>query len=55
MKSAAATVGLGLAGLAATTGLLLLAGCALVGAAAVISLRIDVRREQAAGEAVPAH
>src|SRR4051812_19888291 len=38
-----------------TTGLLLLAGCALVGAAAVMSLRIDVRREQAAGEAVLAH
>jgi nitrate/nitrite transporter NarK len=38
-----------------TTGLLLLAGCALGGAAAVMSLRIDVRREQAAGEAVLAH
>ncbi len=38
-----------------TTGLLLLAGCAVVGAAAVMSLRIDVRREQASGEAVLAH
>jgi ACS family tartrate transporter-like MFS transporter len=38
-----------------TTGLLLLAGCAVVGAAVVMSLRIDVRREQAAGEVAPAH
>jgi MFS transporter, ACS family, tartrate transporter len=38
-----------------TTGLLLLAGCAVVGAAAVMSLRIDVRREQAAGEVALAH
>src|SRR6201994_4921674 len=38
-----------------TTGLLLLAGCAVVGAAVVMSLRIDVRREHAAGEAVLAH
>jgi ACS family tartrate transporter-like MFS transporter len=38
-----------------TTGLLLLAGCALVGAAVVMSLRIDVRREQAAGEVALAH
>jgi MFS transporter, ACS family, tartrate transporter len=38
-----------------TTGLLLLAGCAVVGAAAVMSLRIDVRREQASGEVALAH
>jgi D-galactonate transporter len=38
-----------------TTGLLLLAGCAVVGAAVVISLRIDVRREQASGEVALAH
>jgi ACS family tartrate transporter-like MFS transporter len=38
-----------------TTGLLLLAGCALVGAAVVMSLRIDVRREQATGEVALAH
>ncbi len=38
-----------------TVGLLLLAGCAVVGAGAVMSLRIDVRREQATGEAVLAH
>src|SRR3954447_21222334 len=38
-----------------TTGLLLLAGCAVVGAAVVMSLRIDVRREQAAGEVALAH
>jgi MFS family permease len=38
-----------------TTGLLLLAGCAVLGAAVVMSLRIDVRREQASGEAALAH
>jgi D-galactonate transporter len=38
-----------------TTGLLLLAGCAVVGAAVVMGLRIDVRREQAAGEVALAH
>jgi ACS family tartrate transporter-like MFS transporter len=38
-----------------TTGLLLLGGCALLGAAVVMSLRIDVRREQAAGEVALAH
>jgi MFS transporter, ACS family, tartrate transporter len=32
-----------------TTGLLLLAGCALLGAAVVMSLRIDVKREQVIG------
>jgi MFS transporter, ACS family, tartrate transporter len=38
-----------------TAGLLLLAGCAVVGAAVVMSLRIDVRREQASGEVALAH
>lgn len=38
-----------------TVGLLLLAGCALVGAAVVVGLRIDVRREQATGDVVLAH
>jgi MFS family permease len=38
-----------------TAGLLLLAGCAVVGAAVVMGLRIDARREQAAGQAVLAH
>ena len=38
-----------------TAGLLLLAGCAVVGAAVVMILRIDVRREQAAGEVALAH
>ena len=38
-----------------TVGLLLLAGCAVVGAGVVMSLRIDVRREQAAGEVALAH
>jgi sugar phosphate permease len=38
-----------------TAGLLLLAGCAVIGAAVVMSLRIDVRREQATGEAALAH
>jgi ACS family tartrate transporter-like MFS transporter len=38
-----------------TIGLLLLAGCAIVGAAVVMSLRIDVRREQATGQVALAH
>ena len=38
-----------------STGLLLLAGCALVGAAVVMSLRIDEKREQASGEVALAH
>jgi len=38
-----------------TVGLLLLAGCAVVGAVAVMVLRIDVRREQATGEVALAH
>jgi MFS transporter, ACS family, tartrate transporter len=38
-----------------TVGLLLLAGCALVGAATVMVLRIDVRREQAIGDVALAH
>ena len=38
-----------------TVGLLLLAGCAVVGAAVVMSLRIDVRREQSSGGVVLAH
>jgi ACS family tartrate transporter-like MFS transporter len=38
-----------------TVGLLLLAGCAVIGAAVVMSLRIDVRREQASGEVALAH
>ena len=38
-----------------TTGLLVLAGCAVVGAAVVLSLRIDVRREHATGDVVLAH
>jgi ACS family tartrate transporter-like MFS transporter len=38
-----------------TVGLLLLAGCAVVGAAVVMSLRIDVRREQASGAVALAH
>ena len=38
-----------------TAGLLLLAGCALLGAIVVSLLPIDVRREQASGEAVMAH
>ena len=33
-----------------TVGLLLLAGCAVIGAAVVVSLRIDVKREQLSGE-----
>ena len=38
-----------------TAGLLLLAGCAIVGAIVVMSLRIDVRREQSSGDVVLAH
>jgi D-galactonate transporter len=38
-----------------TTGLLVLAAFAVVGAAVSVSLRIDARREQAAGEVVLAH
>jgi MFS transporter, ACS family, tartrate transporter len=38
-----------------TAGLLLLAGCALVGAVVVVMLRIDARREQLSGEVVMAH
>jgi MFS transporter, ACS family, tartrate transporter len=38
-----------------TAGLLLLAGFALFGATVVMSLRIDVRREQASGEVALVH
>jgi D-galactonate transporter len=38
-----------------TTGLLLLAGCAVIGAVVVVSLRIDVRREQSSGAVALAH
>jgi cyanate permease len=38
-----------------TVGLLLLAGCAVLGAAVVISLRIDAKREQSSGEVALAH
>jgi MFS transporter, ACS family, tartrate transporter len=38
-----------------TVGLLLLAGCAVIGAIVVVSLRIDVRREQSSGEIALAH
>ena len=38
-----------------TVGLLLLAGFAVVGAAVVMSLRIDVRREQSSGDVALAH
>jgi ACS family tartrate transporter-like MFS transporter len=38
-----------------TEGLLLLAGCALVGAIVVVLLRIDARREQVSGEIAMAH
>jgi sugar phosphate permease len=38
-----------------TVGLLLLAGCAVIGAAVVVSLRIDAKREQSSGEVVLAH
>ena len=38
-----------------TAGLLLLAGCALIGAVAVLRLQIDVKREQMAGNVALAH
>jgi D-galactonate transporter len=38
-----------------TVGLLLLAGCAVIGAAVVMSLRIDVRREQSSSQVALAH
>jgi len=38
-----------------TAGLLLLAGCALVGAIVVAMLRIDARREQLSGKIAMAH
>jgi MFS transporter, ACS family, tartrate transporter len=38
-----------------TAGLLLLAGCAVIGAAVVLILRIDVRREQATADVAVAH
>src|ERR1700748_2471306 len=38
-----------------TVGLLLLSGCAVIGAAVVVSLRIDVKREQSSGEVALAH
>jgi len=38
-----------------TAGLLLLAGCALVGAIVVVILRIDARREQLSGDIAMAH
>jgi hypothetical protein len=38
-----------------TSGLLLLAGCALLGAFVVVMLRIDARREQLSSEVVMAH
>jgi ACS family tartrate transporter-like MFS transporter len=38
-----------------TTGLLVLAGCAVVGAVVSASLRIDAKREQASGKVVLAH
>jgi ACS family tartrate transporter-like MFS transporter len=38
-----------------TTGLLLLAGCAVVGAVVSMSLRIDERREHAPGQVALAH
>jgi cyanate permease len=38
-----------------TAGLLLLAGCALVGAIVVMMLRIDVRREQVSSDVAMAH
>src|ERR1700748_540116 len=38
-----------------TAGLLLLAGCALVGAIVVVMVRIDARREQLSGELAVAH
>jgi nitrate/nitrite transporter NarK len=38
-----------------TVGLLLLAGCAVLGAVVVATLRIDARREQSSGEIALAH
>jgi hypothetical protein len=38
-----------------TVGLLLLAGCAVIGAAIVVSLRIDAKRELPSGEVALAH
>jgi nitrate/nitrite transporter NarK len=38
-----------------TVGLLLLAGCAVIGAVVVVSLPIDAKREQSSGEVVLAH
>jgi MFS family permease len=38
-----------------TVGLLLLAGCAVLGAAVVMSLRIDAKREQSSGQVALAH
>jgi hypothetical protein len=38
-----------------TVGLLLLGGCAMLGAIVVASLRIDVRREQSSAEVALAH
>jgi len=38
-----------------TAGLLLLAGCSVLGAIVVMMLRIDARREQAAGNVALAH
>jgi MFS family permease len=38
-----------------TVGLLLLAGCAVLGAAVVLTLRIDAKREQSSGEVALAH
>jgi len=38
-----------------TAGLLLLAGCALIGAIVVVLLRIDVRREQLSCDIAMAH
>jgi ACS family tartrate transporter-like MFS transporter len=38
-----------------TVGLLLLAGCAVIGTAVVVSLRIDAKREQSSGEVALAH
>jgi cyanate permease len=36
-------------------GLLVLAGCSLIGAIVVVLLRINARREQMPGEVAPAH
>ena len=38
-----------------TAGLLMLAGCALLGAIVAVSLRIDVKREQSLGKVALAH